>query len=112
MHADEWLDILPKEERNRQKTVKTILWGQGVKHRYMSFPFTFSQDSALCFSGSSELIALKFTAFKARAQLIIWLPESITAAQRTGLSADPQTALYTVRSKHKKKRDSYCTVVL
>jgi len=79
MHANERLNIAPRKRKEQTKDNKKNLRGGegGIKHRYMLVPFTFSQDSAVCFSGSSELIALKFTAFKARAQLIIWPTETL-----------------------------------
>lgn len=54
---------------------------QGVNHRCTSFPFhCFQRIQRHVFVDSSELIALEFTAFKARAQLIIWPTETPTAA--------------------------------
>lgn len=68
------LNYLAWDRKEQKKGNEMIL--QEVKHSYVSSSFTFSQDSAMCFSGLSQLIALKFTAFKARAQLITWLTKT------------------------------------
>lgn len=88
-----------------------ILWE--VKHRYVSFSFTFSQGSAMCFNGS--LIALKFTAFKAQAQLIIWLtetpPVNYSSSENWTFCWPTDDTAYYMQQEQKRRHLLYCSVL-